>query len=434
MKYSRPRGTRDYLPPESYEIRRVLEKAREIFELYGYSEVITPAFERLELLEAKAGPEIKEQIYWFKDKGGRLLGLRFDVTTSIARIVASSPELPKPMRFYYLAPVWRYEEPQRGRLREFWQAGVELIGSSHIDADAEVIALTYRFFRELGLSNLTVRINDRRIADALAVKYGLSERKDEFFRALDKLYKQGRERVGLELRKLGLNVGEVEEVLDFIRVEEDPFKTVNKGMEALKGYEQAYEGLKGINELISILLDWYGLPRDVLIVDFSIVRGIGYYTGLVFEFLYEGTAEVRNLSLAGGGRYDKLIEVCGGPNIPATGMSVGVERVVMALKGEGLLQNAEASKDVIVVPTEENLRKASVSIAEELRSKGIKAVVDVNHRNLRRALEYADKLNMRYAIIIGRKEYETGKIVLKDLKTREQREVELEEAVRMIKG
>ena len=435
MKYPRPRGTKDYLPPESYERRLVLEKAREIFELYGYGEIVTPAFERLELLEAKAGPEIKEQIYWFKDKGGRLLGLRFDVTTSVARVVASNPTLPKPIRFYYIAPVWRYEEPQRGRLREFWQAGVELIGSPEVDADAEVIALTRRFFKELRLRKVTVRLNDRRVAEALALKYGATSKKEEFFRALDKLYKQGEEGVTSELIRLGFSRESIDGILNFITLSGPPLSVLREGMEELKEFKEGVEGLKSMEELILTLVDHYGLTEEILKVDFSIVRGIGYYTGLVFEFLYEGEGEMRNLALAGGGRYDNLIELCGGPELPATGMSIGVERVMKALKDAGLLNAPPPQADVIVIPVNEGLRRASVRIAETLRDEGIGAIVDVNRRSLRKLLEYADKNEIRYAIIVGPKEYKEGMVVLKDLKSRSQKEVKLRDlSVELRKG
>ena len=167
MELRTPRGTRDYLPEEMFFRRYIFRKIREIFERYGYGEVQTPAFEHLELLEAKAGEEVKDQIYWFKDKAGRRLGLRFEMTTPIARIVASNPMMPKPLRFYYIQPVWRYEEPQKGRLREFYHAGVEFIGVSSPSADAEVIMVAYQALKNCGLKNIKIKINDRRIIEYL---------------------------------------------------------------------------------------------------------------------------------------------------------------------------------------------------------------------------------------------------------------------------
>ncbi|RLE78543.1 MAG: histidine--tRNA ligase, partial [Thermoprotei archaeon] len=278
MRFERPRGTRDYLPPETYIRELIVDTAKTVFELYGYSEVVTPAFEHLELLEAKAGPEIREQIYWFKDKAGRLLGLRFDVTTSIARIVANMPQLPKPLRFYYVAPVWRYEEPQRGRLREFWQAGIELIGSPKVDADAEVIALTYRFFEKLGFEKgLDIRINNRKVADALAYNKNVEEElREQFFRAIDKLYKHGEERVVEELRKLGLTSEAIRDTLEFIKLDGRNEEKIEVARDMLKASERGLEGLKELENLVLILKDYYGIPENAIHVDFSIVRGIGY--------------------------------------------------------------------------------------------------------------------------------------------------------------
>ena len=188
--YQRPRGTRDYLPQDSAKRRKVTEIFRRVFELYGYGEVITPALEYLELLEAKAGPEVREQIYWFEDKAGRRLGLRFELTTSVARVVAERRDLPKPIKFYYIQPVWRYEEPQRGRLREFWHAGIEFMGTKSSAADAEVVAVAARALESAGVDDVVVRVNSRKIAEGLADKYRVEQcRREDFFRILDKLEK-----------------------------------------------------------------------------------------------------------------------------------------------------------------------------------------------------------------------------------------------------
>jgi len=386
-----------------------------VFELYGYGEVVTPAFEYLELLERKAGEEVREQIYWFKDKAGRLLGLRFDMTTSIARIVANNPVMPKPIRFYYIGPVWRYEEPQRGRLREFWQAGVELIGSPLLDADAEVIALTARFFRELKLNNVKVKINDRGIMNALARYLKLNDDLsiERFFRAIDKYYKQGMEVVENELRKLGIT--NTREILELIssntREDLDPTGLLSKiGVK---------DRVRLLEDLLEVLINGYGIPRDRVEIDYSIVRGIGYYTGLVFEFMDDDFLELG--SLAAGGRYDELIKLLGGVDTPATGMSIGIERVVelLRLRKERTMTRTSNAL-VLVTSTTDEYKYNAIRLAEEIRDENIPSIVDVMGRKLRVIMERADKSSIPLVVILGPRELKRGEVVLRDLKNRKQ--------------
>ncbi|MCD6369368.1 MAG: histidine--tRNA ligase [Thermoproteales archaeon] len=434
MRFSRPRGTRDYIPPETFVRKTVIEKARQVFERYGYSEIVTPAFEYLELLEAKAGPEIKEQIYWFKDKGGRLLGLRFDLTTSIARVIANNPGIPKPIRFYYIAPVWRYEEPQKGRLREFWQAGVELIGSPKSEADAEVIALTYRFFEDLGLENgLIIKINSRKIADIIARKAGIDENeKDTFFRAIDKLYKQGVDKVREELGKIGLSEKTINYVIENITIKGDLEEKINKASKILGETGPLME----VNELVYSLIEVYDIPEKCIDLDFSIVRGIGYYTGTVFEFMHEKALDLG--ALAAGGRYDKLIEILGGVPTPATGMSIGIERVCELYKrlNKKVIENIPpTTAQVIVIPVknEEHLVKTCTKIAERLRKEGFSTIIDVQGRKIRGNLEYASKLNIPIAIIVGERELTEKRVTVKDLRKYSQESIEMEVLVSKLK-
>jgi len=427
----RPRGTRDYLPEEMKVREQVIEKFKKTFELYGYGEVLTPAFEHLELLEAKAGPEVKEQIYWFTDKAGRKLGLRFELTTPIARIVATKPEIPKPIRFYYVAPVWRYEEPQRGRLREFWHAGVELIGSKYVEGDAEVIALMYRALKNVGLDNVIVKLGERRIAEALADKVGVkSYKKDDFFRAIDKLDKLGIEGVIQWLTKIGLSKSQIELVIDFITIKGSNEDKLSKAQEILDS-EKASEAIKGLEELITLLIEGYCLPKDSLIVDFGIVRGLAYYTSLVYEAIVPDVTEVG--SVAGGGRYDDLIKLVGGPNLPATGMAIGVERVIEALLIKEKVKIETTNDIVLVAPTSLDIYKEALKIAEKLRNNNIPVQCNVMRRKLASLLEHADKVGVPYTIIVGPRELKEGKVVLRDMIKREQKVMKIDELINYLK-
>ncbi len=410
--FQRPRGTRDYLPEDMAKRREVSERIREVFELYGYGEILTPAFEHLELLEAKAGEEVKEQIYWFTDKAGRKLGLRFELTTSIARVVAQNPGLPKPLRFYYIQPVWRYEEPQRGRLREFWQAGIELMGVGSAPADAEVVAVTVRALRRAGLSSLEVRINERRVVESLLISAGLRpERLGDALRALDKLERKGRAYVEGELAKLGL--GErAGRVLDAIMSGGSNEEKLNRMEEELRGCEEGVRGLERLAEILDELKEGYGISSPEVLIDYSIVRGLAYYTGFVFEVKALKALDVG--SVAGGGRYDDLVKVVGGPQLPATGMAIGLERLIEALKAEGAFEGFNyAPATLAVVPVKREMLRYAARVAEELRARGVKVLLDISGRKLSSALESIGKLGIPLVVIVGRREVEEGVYTLK---------------------
>lgn len=407
MPYERPRGTRDYLPKENEERRFVIEKLRRVFELYGYGEVVTPAFEHLELLVAKAGEDVVDQIYWFKDKGGRELGLRFELTTPIARIVAENPSLSKPIRFYYIQPVWRYEEPQKGRLREFWQAGIELIGVPGVSADAEVIAVLVNSLRETGLRNYAVHVNNRLLVESLlAWAHIPPDSLSAALRVIDKLERRGIQYVADELSKLSTRPDLIPKLLELLTSNDIA------QIEGLSLAPEAREGIASLNSLISELENAYGITGCVKL-DLSVVRGLDYYTSLVYEVRTPAAGELG--SIAGGGRYDDLIRLVGGPQLPATGMAIGIERLIESLRSEGVLPLRHKRGGVIVIPVEQKYRYNAISIAEKLRSNGIAAVVELSSRKLSTALEAADKHGFRYALIVGRAEVEGGFITVKDL-------------------
>ncbi|MEM2299182.1 MAG: histidine--tRNA ligase [Thermofilaceae archaeon] len=419
MPYERPRGTRDYLPEECRVRRKVLERLRSVFESYGYGEVVTPAFEHLELLSAKAGEEVVDQIYSFSDKAGRKLGLRFELTTPIARIVAERADLWKPVRFYYIQPVWRYEEPQRGRLREFWQAGVELIGLPGVMGDSEVVAVMVNALRKAGLTKFTVHVNDRRLIEGLLQWAGLdAERIPAALRVIDKLEKRGVEYVRRELGSLIRDSGRLSRLMEYL-TSEDPLSLPIDDLPPV-----AREGAISLRELLEELDESYGILSYVK-PDLSIVRGLDYYTSLVYETKTPLGGELG--SVAGGGRYDDLIKLVGGPPLPATGMAIGVERLIEALEAEGSLDVRKARRGVIIIPVKRELVRAAIRIAERLRDHGLSTIVDLTGRKVSSALESADKQGFRYAVIIGKQEVESGLLTLRDLEKWEERRMPLEQ-------
>jgi histidyl-tRNA synthetase len=409
--------------------RFVVETVRSVFELYGYDEIETPAFELLDVLTAKCGPDVKEQIYAFKDKAGRDLGLRFDLTVPLARVVASHPDLPKPFKRYCISRVWRYEEPQSGRFREFWQADADIVGSAKMDADAEVVALAISCLKRLGMKNFRVRLNNRKILESIAASADVEkELWLGVFRAIDKLDKVGQEGVRRELEKLGLSGDQISTIMMQISKCGDVDAVEREVSHALND-----RGKEGFNELAEIIsnLELYNCSEYV-VVDLSLARGLDYYTGPIFEISAETNVNVG--SVAGGGRYDNLIELLGGPPTPATGISLGIDRLVEVLGEANMLPTARTLTQAFIAYTSPSLKKEVIAVAEKLRDRGIRVEVDVMGRKLDRQLKYADAKGIPYVVILGPQEVERGVYRVRDMSAREERLVDLQELLELLKG
>jgi histidyl-tRNA synthetase len=407
MKFQPPKGTRDFLPKEMDKRRKVFERIRKVFESYGYGEVCTPTFEDFELLAKKSGPDIEKEIYVFTDKSNRKLGLRFDPTVPICRIVASDPSLTKPIKFYYITNMWRYDQPGKGRWREFWQAGLELIGSNKPEADAEILAVVYDSLKAVGIKKFYFRINSRKIVESLIKEAGIPENKKfDVFRAIDKLEKTGEKEVKKELESYKVSSKSIDKLLQLI-------KSGKAGKE-----------LKELKEIKS-LAEKMGV-EDIKI-DFSIVRGIDYYTGFVFETFVEGREDLG--SIASGGRYDTLIGIYGGQDLPATGFGIGIDRLMEVIETD----EKYCPVDVYVAVVDDSVRKEAIGIVQNLRRNSIRAYIDLMGRNLTKQLEYANSLNIPYCIIVGKKELEKKMFKLKDMKAKSEKELKLEDIIKLLR-
>ncbi len=426
VKIERVKGTRDLLPEQMAKRRYVFERIREVFELYGFNEILTPTFEYTRLFQLRSGEEVVNQLYAFRDKGGREVSLRPDLTSSVARLFVNQfQNAPKPVKWYYMANMFRYEEPQSGRLREFWQAGVELIGSANVEADAEVIALMVESYLATGLREFTVNIGDRLLLDEFAKMLGVDD-DIGLMRLIDKKDKMSREDFIASLRDFGLNDGAVGKVLSLIELKGKPDEVLPKAYELFTS-EVAKKELKKIEELFE-LLKAYGAYNYALI-DFGIARGFDYYTSIVFEAIAPNDLGIG--SIGGGGRYDNLVEVFGGKPTPATGFAIGIERLIPILESKGLLPEVALRPDVFVVYIGRDLeiRLKATEITQVLRKSGIKAEYDLQGRKLRKALDHANRLEVPVVVIIGRKDLAEGKVTVRDMKTGEQRAVEVEKVV-----
>jgi len=398
-----PKGTRDLLPTDMRKLNYLVSVIERVFNNYGYEPLDSPAFEDWELLSAKSagGEELKKETYYFRDKSDRELGLRYDFTVPTARIVASDPSIPKPFKRYSIGKVWRYDQPQAGRYREFWQADVDIYGTLLPVADAEVIAVAVDCLRKLGFKDFKVRLNDRRVIERKIVNLGIKNPL-EVFRCLDKLEKMGEECVIKELREKGIDTGKIEKVMKLVRSKPEEMDELESLVKELKKF---------------------GISKEV-VVDFSLVRGFDYYTGAVFEISTGG------LSIAGGGRYDGLVETYGGKPTPAVGISLGVSRIIDEMEKKKLFKIEDYPARVFVCAVKEEVNAEVVKIVQELRGRGIAADFDTAGRNLRKQLDYVNAKRIPYALVVGPEEIKTKKLVLRDMKSGKEKKLELEKIVK----
>jgi len=427
MKFQPPKGTRDFLPEEMIKREFVINTIKNVFVKYGFEELQTPVFEDWNLLTEKCGEDIKNQIFKFKDKSDRELGLRFDLTVPMARVVASNPQLPKPFKRYAIAPAWRYEEVTAGRKREFYQCDIDVVGSSSMEADVECIAAVVDCLIALGFKNFEIIINSRKILDGFIELIKADKKKDvDIFRAVDKIGKFGEEVVREELTKAGLDNEQIKKLMELISEKGIFKKTLEQGKKLLKGIPVGEEGLKEMEELFE-----FGKIYEIdkmLVLDFSLARGIDYYTGPIFEIRNKTGEKIG--SVTGGGRYDNLIELLGGRPTPATGISLGIERIVEIMKENKMFNLPKTNVKVFVADVK--AKKYAVKIAQELRKNGISCQTDLMNRNLTKQLEFADSLGIQYVLIVGEKEIKSKKFKLRDMQKKTEKEMELKKIITLL--
>lgn len=409
----RPRGTRDF-PPEELAKRRFLEgRLRARAESYGYREVQTPMLEHLDLFVARSGPQVLKETYWFKDRGGREICLRPELTLPTMRYFAAElRSWPRPVRVFYHGPVWRYEEPQHGRFREFWQFGVELIGADTIEADAEVIALASEATGELGAGKLELRVGHVGVVKALVAAAGLDEEaRRTVFPLLDKKDVDG---LGRWLDGAGLG-DDVSRLLQ--RVAE--FRGGPEAFEALRPEFAGVEDARGALDRLSAVLE--ALDRrgvEPVVVDLAVVRGLDYYTGVVFE-LHSPNLGAES-QCGGGGSYD-LSEVFGIQPEGTVGFGLGFDRLAMLVPPSALPADP-GSLDVLVAPIGDAVEVAALAAQAEvaIRRAGARVERDVMGRGPGKNLKYADARGARFAVLVGDKEAAEGRVTLRDLRSGDQ--------------
>jgi len=416
-------GFRDYLPEDAIPRQRMFDTIREVFERFGFSPLVTPAMERIEVLTGN-DPDFNMQIFKISTGGDQTnpLALRFDHTVPLARVVAQyQTEIDKPFKRYAVGPVWRGEKAQAGRYREFAQFDADTVGTADVIADAEVIALMYETMTALGIKNFLIRVNNRKVLNGLPEYVGFDPEKiKQVLRILDKLDKASWDGVAEELeRELGFEGAQLDALKKFVDLKTDSNTTTVKAVKELMSISEiALEGARELEEIISSVTS-LGVPDSAWSVDLSVARGLDYYTGPVFETILTDLPEIG--SVFSGGRYDGLVARFGSTSVPATGASVGVDRLFAALEKLGLVKRKRTVAEVIIFDFDPEGREIVQSVATDLRRGGISTEIYFGNDNtLKGQLAYAVRKEFPIAIIIGSNERERGEVTVKNLVEREQ--------------
>ena len=423
-KFQPVKGTRDFLPEEKILRQKIVEVLTRTFEEFGFSPMETPAIETWEVATSKSNldetTDVYKEIYRFKDQGDRDLVLRYELTFPLARVMANNPHLPKPFKRYQIGKVWRDGPVKTGRYREFWQCDVDTVGSPSLLADAEILALCSKVFERLGLE-VVIKVNSIKFLNALLSYAGiLEENRRKILISLDKLEKIGSEGVVKDAMEKGVDEEEIRKVLELVK-EIDPEKPEAYNPEIKEAIEE-------IKELLRYAIN---MGAKNLYFTPSLTRGLTYYTGPIFEvFLKSGKL---SSSLAGGGRWDNMISNFLGSKdkVPATGVSFGLDTIYDAMVLEEKFEKRKTVVDVFVIPI--NTLEESMLILRELRDAGIKADMDLMERSISKNLSYANSLGIPYCIIVGRKELEQNAVKLRDMKTGEEKLINLEDIKKEIR-
>lgn len=424
-----PKGMRDF-PPELQILRKeVFARIEKVFQRYGFDPIETPIVERWEVLSGKYGEEAERKLIWrFKlPYSDREFGLRYDLTVPLARFVARfRPSFP--FKRYHIGRVYRYEEPQRGRYREFWQCDIDIVGTESPLADAEILNVVIDVFEEFGFTNYVLRVNDRRLLKGVfknALEINSEETLLKVLRTIDKMDRIGKSGVLSQLKGLGLDERRLSAVDEILSTNE--YKDNEEVLEFLR----RYEGIKEVGEAVNVLNEVLGFVKkpERVKLDLSMVRGLDYYTGMIYEAV---VTEPRIGSLSGGGRYDDLIGMFIGQRVPAVGGSIGVERLVEAGMELGLFKTGRRTyANIGIVYLQGVPVKKVLEVADALRSSGKNVYVPYEPcKSVVKGIKDLEKRGIRYAVIIGRREYEAGVYTLQDLESRERRSLSLEDLVK----
>jgi histidyl-tRNA synthetase len=410
----RPRGTRDF-GPEEMEVRRHFEDMmRQEAVLHGFREISTPIFEHTELFTLKSGPGEVEEIYAFQDKGGREICLRPELTASVMRFFVSDlATLPRPLKMFYFGQCFRYERPQAGRYREFFQFGAEIVGNPTPETDAEAIGLAAAILERTGMKDYRIRVGHIGILREMLANAGVTG--DKALPILQKLDKKIYPEAEELMAQAGVDAEVAQNIIGTTKVT-GPISV----LDSREGPASDY-----IRQVCDILL---AMGFDNVSVDLGVVRGLAYYTGMVFEV--DAPKLGAEKQICGGGSYS-LSELFGGEKVFSTGFAIGFDRTLLALQTEGV-QFERPGITAFVVPVSDSVRTKAFEVVSTLRRSGISADIDLMRRGVGKSLKYAATVPSKYAVIVGEKELESGSVTMRDMISGEQSLVRIEGLVKKL--
>ncbi|MBP8974838.1 MAG: histidine--tRNA ligase [Anaerolineae bacterium] len=413
-----PKGMRDFLPGEVLKREYVIGVITDVFQTFGFEPIYTPALEMLETLLGKYGEDADKLLFYAHHPGGKeQLGLRYDLTVPLARYVAMHEnELMMPFRRYHIAPVWRGDRPQKGRYREFVQCDVDIVGVASMAADAEIVSLLTTALGRLGFADFTVHINNRKLLTGIGIYAGVPQAQlGDLYRSVDKLDKIGLDGVQKELAASGIAGEAIGRMMALLQHREGGLDALRQVRVQLAGVPVALEGIGELEQMVEFL-GALGVPESRFTVDLAMVRGLGYYTGPVYETYI---TKPDNLgSVTGGGRYDELVGMFRGQSLPTTGSSLGIERIMDLLDLLNLYPPELTGTVVqaLVTVFDERTQGASLALANELRAAGIRTeVIMTPRRAIGRQVQYADRKGARLVAFLGEDEIKAGRVKLKRL-------------------
>ena len=412
-----PRGMKDFEKNEMMKIEFVRQKFLETASVFGFNLMEPSPIELLSVLEAKSGPSISDEIYQFQDKGNREVALRFDFTVGLTRYATSQKTLKLPAKLSSFGGVWRYDEPQKGRYRFFHQWDIEIFGNLNLDYDAEIIEFTSRFFDNLTMENIIIDINHRKLVQSYINQLFESNETsllNDIFRAVDKIQKKSKNEILQEYTKKGYSSEKLEKILEFSKIKGTP-------SEIQKKFDVS--DLDGWDELVTLHDSLKHRGIDNIRINFGIVRGLDYYSGIVFE-AYDTTSDLG--ALVGGGRYDSLPNTFGRNDFGATGVAGGVERIILCLDAQNV-SYTQSHYTVSVLYSNEELKLEAVRTASKLRSLGIPTNIDLNGKSLKKQMEISS--SSKFSIIFAPQEFSEKQVVLRNMVDRTEKRVSLEELI-----
>ena len=445
-----PKGTRDFGPAAMAKRQFIFENIRQVFQKYGFQQLETPAMENLSTLTGKYGEEGDQLLFKILNSGDFLKdishqklelrdskrlasdlsekGLRYDLTVPFARyVVMNRNEVTFPFKRYQIQPVWRADRPQKGRYREFFQCDADVVGTDSLLCETEIILMTREVFKQLGITDYTIKINHRGILSGIAETAGAKANETSLFVAIDKLDKTGEENVKEELRTKGFSESSLTSLFEILNVKGS---TTNKLALLASRFDTCKSGKKGLRDLQEVLnlLNYYGATDEHVEFDVALARGLSYYTGCIFEVRIN---KVAIGSVSGGGRYDNLTQAFGDKdNLSGVGFSFGVDRLYDAMEELELFpKETQVSSKVLICHFDEASLIYGLRVLAKLRAAGISSEIYPDHAKIKKQLDYANKKMVSYSLMVGSEEMESGLLAFKNMATGEQEKLTLEQII-----